>query len=175
MHKLLGRKKWIVAIAAAASFGCAGRAAERAGRTYEDLDFGWRFSMSASPIAMQPGFDDSGWRRVDVPHDWSIEGPFSQEYGDGNGFAPGGIAWYRRHFQMNPSERGNRVTLELDGVYDHAEVWLNGFLVGGRPYGYESFTCDLTPLLKFGADENVLAVRVDHSRIGDSRWYTGAG
>jgi beta-galactosidase len=171
MHNLLGRKKWIVAIAAAASLGCAAQAA----RSYEDFDFGWLFSLSGSPIAMQPKLDDSGWRQVNVPHDWSIEGPFSQEYGDGNGFAPGGIAWYRKHFKMNPADQGKRVTLELDGVYDHSEVWLNGYLVGGRPYGYESYTCDLTPLLKFGADENVLAVRVDHSRIGDSRWYTGAG
>ena len=124
---------------------------------------------------MLPKFDDSGWRRVNVPHDWSIEGPFSAEFGAGNGFAPGGIAWYRKHFRMDPTDEGKRVTLEMDGVYDHAEVWLNGFLVGGRPYGYESFTCELTPLLKFGDDENVLAVRVDHSRIGDSRWYTGAG
>ena len=171
MHNLLGRKKWIVAIAAAASLGCAAQAA----RSYEDFDFGWLFSLSGSPIAMQPKLDDSGWRQLNVPHDWSIEGPFSQEYGDGNGFAPGGIAWYRKHFKMNPADQGKRVTLELDGVYDHSEVWLNGYLVGGRPYGYESYTCDLTNLLKFGADENVLAVRVDHSRIGDSRWYTGAG
>jgi beta-galactosidase len=140
-----------------------------------DFDFDWRFSLSGPAAAMLPKFDDSGWRRVNVPHDWSIEGPFSAEFGAGNGFAPGGIAWYRKHFRMDPTDEGKRVTLEMDGVYDHAEVWLNGFLVGGRPYGYESFTCELTPLLKFGDDENVLAVRVDHSRIGDSRWYTGAG
>jgi len=144
-------------------------------RRYEDFDFGWRFSLSGPAAAMLPKFDDSGWRSVNLPHDWSVEGPFSAEYGAGNGFAPGGIGWYRRHFQMNPADRSKRVTLEIDGAYDHAEVWLNGYLVGGRPYGYESFTCDLTPLLKFGADENVLAVRVDHSRLGDSRWYTGAG
>jgi len=76
---------------------------------------------------------------------------------------------------MDAADQGKRVTLELDGVYDNSEVWLNGFFVGSRPYGFESYTCDLTPLLKFGDAENVLAVRVDHSRFADSRWYTGSG
>ena len=144
-------------------------------RVYVDLDFGWRFSLGGTPMAMQPNFDDSAWRQVNVPHDWSIEGPFSAECGSGNGYAPGGIAWYRRHFQMSSADQGKRVMLELDGAYDNAEVWLNGFRVGGRPYGFASFTCDLTHVLKFGPDENVLAVRVDHSRFADSRWYTGSG
>ena len=144
-------------------------------RAYVDFDFGWRFSVGESPMAMFPGFDDSAWRQVNVPHDWSIEGPFSADYGSGNGYAPGGVGWYRKHFKMDPANQGKLVTLELDGVYDNAEVWLNGFFVGRRPYGYESFTCDLTPLLKFGSEENVLAVRVDHSRFADSRWYTGSG
>jgi beta-galactosidase len=146
-----------------------------AARAYVDFDFGWRFSISESPMAMQPGFDDSAWRTVNVPHDWSIEGPFSPDYGSGNGFAPGGIAWYRKHFSMDAADQGRRVTLELDGVYDNSEVWLNGFFVGARPYGFESYACDLTPLLKFGGADNVLAVRVDHSRFADSRWYTGSG
>jgi len=142
-----------------------------------DLDFDedWRFSLSASPMAMQAKFDDSEWRQVNLPHDWSIEGPFSPNYGSGNGYAPGGVGWYRKHFKMNTSDKGKLATLELDGVYDNSEVWLNGFRVGGRPYGFESFTCDLTPFLKFGNQENVLAVRVDHSRFADSRWYTGSG
>jgi beta-galactosidase len=153
----------------------AAAAAAAPARTYVDLDFGWRFQLSESPMAMQPKFDDSAWRQVKVPHDWSVEGPFSPDYGSGNGYAPGGIAWYRRHFQMDASTQGKRVTLELDGVYDNAEVWLNGFYVGGRPYGFESFTCDLTPLLKYDGSDNVIAVRVDHSRFADSRWYTGSG
>jgi beta-galactosidase len=144
-------------------------------RTYTDFDFGWRFSVSDFPMAMQPKFDDSTWRQVNVPHDWSIEGPFSADYGSGNGYAPGGVGWYRKHFQMNAADKGKLVTLELDGVYDNSEVWLNGFRVGGRPNGFMSYTCDLTPVLKFGTDENVLAVRVDHSRFADSRWYTGSG
>jgi beta-galactosidase len=145
------------------------------GRAIVDFDPGWRFSLGASQAAMQSKFDDSAWRRVDVPHDWSIEGPFAADCGSGNGFAPGGIAWYRRHFQMPGADRGRLATLELDGVYDNAEVWLNGFFVGRRPYGFESFACDLTPFLKYGGEDNVLAVLVDHSRLADSRWYTGSG
>jgi len=144
-------------------------------RTYTDFDFGWRFSISESAMAMQPKFDDSAWPPVNLPHDWSIAGPFSPDYGSGNGYAPGGIAWYRKHFTMSPADQGKLVTLELDGVYDNSEVFLNGFFVGSRPYGFESYTCDLTPLLKFDGTDNVLAVRVDHSRYADSRWYTGSG
>ena len=144
-------------------------------RVYVNLDLGWRFSIGDAPTAMEPGFNDSGWRTVSIPHDWSVEGPFDPSLGSGNGFAPGGIAWYRRHFHMDPADAGKTVVAELDGVYDNAEVWLNGFLVGGRPYGFESFTCDLTHGLKFGDADNVLSVRVDHSRVADSRWYTGSG
>jgi beta-galactosidase len=126
-------------------------------------------------MAMQLKYDDGAWRPVDVPHDWSIEGPFNPAFASGTGFAPGGIGWYRRHLAVDGPASGRRVTLELDGVYDNAEVWLNGNYVGGRPYGFESFTCDLTPVLNYGGADNVLAIRVDHSRFSDSRWYTGSG
>jgi beta-galactosidase len=150
-------------------------AATSHGREYVSLDLGWHFRMGDPPTAMEPGFDDSGWRTVNVPHDWSIEGPFEPRWSSGNGFAPGGIAWYRRHFHLGMADTGKVVTAEFDGVYDNCEVWLNGFLVGGRPYGFESFTCDLTPVVRFGDTDNVLTVRVDHSRDADSRWYTGSG
>src|ERR1700689_4870231 len=94
-------------------------------REYVDFDLGWRFNPGESELAMQPAFDDSNWRRVDLPHDWSIEGPFEAGRGSENGFARGAIAWYRRHFLMKAADSGKTVTLELDGVYDNAEVWLN--------------------------------------------------
>ncbi len=144
-------------------------------RMVEDFDFDWRFSKGEFPSAAMPAFDDSGWRHVNVPHDWSIEGPFSADYGSGNGYAPGGLGWYRKHFQLDPDKKGMAVVIEFDGIYDYSEVWLNGVFVGARPYGYSSFAYDLTPYLKFGPDENVIAVRVDHSRYADSRWYTGSG
>jgi beta-galactosidase len=171
-------KPFAALILAAAAFCAAARAqspVSSPSRHIEDFDFGWRFSPGDFPMAMQPKYDDSGWRRVNVPHDWSIEGPFGAGYGSGNGYAPGGVGWYRRHFQLGEADKGGIATLELDGVYDNSEVWLNGFLVGGRPYGFASFACDLTPYLRFGAEDNVLAVRVDHSRFADSRWYTGSG
>ncbi len=144
-------------------------------RTVENFDFDWRFSKGDFPEAALPAFDDANWCRVNVPHDWSIEGPFSPDYGSGNGYAPGGLGWYRKHFQLDPAQKGRDVTIEFDGVYDYSEVWINGIFVGARPYGYSSFAYDLTPYLKFGAQENVIAVRADHSRFADSRWYTGSG
>jgi beta-galactosidase len=138
------------------------------------LDAGWRFSLSDASGAQLPAFDDSTWRVVDVPHDWSAEGPFVAENPSGNGYAPGGVGWYRKHFTPAANLAGKIAVIEFDGVYDHAEVWVNGQFVCGRPYGYSSFECPGSPYLKFGAD-NVVAVRVDHSRAADSRWYTGSG
>ncbi len=143
-------------------------------RVVINWDSGWRFGRSDSAIAMMSAFDDAGWRNVRVPHDWSNEEPFSSTYSSGNGYAAGGIAWYRKHFTIEPACEGKTVTVEFDGVYDYAEVWLNNQFVGARPYGYISFQLDLSRYLRFGA-ENVLAVRVDHSRSGDSRYYTGSG
>ncbi len=166
---------WVVAFVWAESLTAAQVPVASAARPYVDLDADWRFSKGDFATATTPTFDDSGWRPVNLPHDWSIEGPFGPEYGSGNGYAPGGIGWYRKHFTMEVTHRDKLVAIEFDGVYDHAEVWINGHFVGGRPYGYSSFQCDLTPLLKFGEQENVVAVRVDHSRFADSRWYTGSG
>ena len=108
-------------------------------RAYVDLNADWRFSRGDFATATGAAFDDSGWRRVNLPHDWSIEGPFGPEYGSGNGYAPGGIGWYRRHFTLDAADKDKLVAIEFDGVYDHAEVWINGHFVGGRPYGYSSF------------------------------------
>src|SRR5579862_5836895 len=146
-----------------------------ASRTIMDFDRDWKFSKGDFPAAMMPRFDDSNWRALNLPHDWGIEGPLGPEYASGTGFAPGGVGWYRKTFRLDPSAKTKLVTVEFEGIYNHAEVWINGHLVGGRPYGYTTFECDLTPHLKFGNGENVLAVRVDHSKFSDSRWYTGSG
>lgn len=144
-------------------------------RTQSGWDSDWLFSKSDPATAMAPLMDDSGWRRVRLPHDWSTEEPFRPEYGSGNGFAAGGVGWYRKHFRLSESSRGRAFTVEFDGVYANAQVWINGHYVGGRPFGYSSFAIELTPFLRFGQDDNVIAVRVDHSRYADSRWYTGSG
>lgn len=151
--------------------------ASAAVRTCQDFDSGWLFSKGDFVQAMMSAFDDSAWQPVTLPHDWSSDGPFSAEFASGNGYAPGGIGWYRKHFQLDANQKNTCVTLEFDGVYDYSEVWINGQYAGGRPYGFSSFQCDLTPFIKFGseASNNVVAVRVDHSRFADSRYYTGSG
>ncbi|HNY78392.1 MAG: glycoside hydrolase family 2 TIM barrel-domain containing protein [Sedimentisphaerales bacterium] len=140
-----------------------------------DFDFDWRFSKGDFATAMMPAFDDSAWRMLDVPHDWSVGGPFSADYASGSGYAPGGIGWYRKHFKLDAANRGKLVVIEFDGVYHNSEVWINGHFVGRRPCGYSSFQYNLTRHVKFADDENVIAVRVDHTKFADSRWYTGSG
>ena len=122
----------------------------------------------------QRNFDDQGWRQLDLPHDWGIEGPFKQEYPGETGKLPWwGVGWYRKHFSVSPQERGQRFYLDIDGAMAYATVWLNGKFVGGWPYGYASFELDLTPYVEYGAD-NVLAIRLDNPP-DSSRWYPGGG
>ncbi|HEV7395012.1 MAG TPA: beta galactosidase jelly roll domain-containing protein, partial [Pyrinomonadaceae bacterium] len=122
----------------------------------------------------QRDFDDSNWRKLDLPHDWGIEGPFRQEYPGDTGKLPWwGVAWYRKHFAVSSSDKGRQVSLEIDGAMAYATVWLNGHFVGGWPYGYASFALDLTPYLEFEGD-NVIAIRLDNPP-DSSRWYPGGG
>jgi beta-galactosidase len=139
-----------------------------------DFDFDWRFQLGDEPTAIHREFDDSGWQAVQLPHDWSIAGPFGPEHASGTGYAPGGVGWYRKRFTLDPALQGRQIAVEFDGAYQNAQVWINGQFVGSRPYGYSSFILDLTPRLDFKG-ENVLAVRVDHAKVADSRWYTGSG
>ena len=126
--------------------------------------------------AEAPSFADTAWRTVDLPHDWSIEGRPDKDNpsGAGGGFFPGGVGWYRKTFSAPAEWRGKRVSVEFDGVYKDATVYLNGHKLGTHPYGYTSFTFDLTADLNFTAP-NVLAVRVDNSAQPNSRWYSGSG
>ena len=122
----------------------------------------------------QTQFDDHGWRKLNLPHDWAIEGPFEQKYESPTGkLKYWGAVWYRKHFDIPATDTGRKLFLEIDGAMSFAEVWLNGQFVGGRPYGYASFEIDLTPFIKVGGD-NVLAIRLD-SPSESSRWYPGAG
>lgn len=143
------------------------------------VDFGrdWRFSLGDIPAACEPGFDDSGWRRLRLPHDWSIEGDFSRDHPatPGGGALPGGIGWYRKSFVLPEADSARLICIDFDGVYQNSEVWINGHYLGKRPYGYSSFRYELTPYLNYGDLTNVIAVRVDNSRQPNSRWYTGSG
>src|ERR1044072_6420257 len=119
-------------------------------------------------------FDDSAWRRLDLPHDWGIEGPFKQEYPGETGKRPWwGVGWYRKHFDVPASDKGKQLNLVIDGAMSYATVWLNGRFVGGWPYGYASFRLDLTPFVEYGK-ENVIAIRLDNPP-DSSRWYPGGG
>lgn len=139
------------------------------------MDFGWRFTLGDPPGAEKAAFDDSEWRALDVPHDWSIEGPWSKgnPSGSAGGYAPIGVGWYRKRFRLPQEFGGRRVLLDFDGVFNHSDVWINGQKVGHNENGYVGFECDLTPWIHPGRD-NVIAVRVDNLRQA-SRWYTGSG
>ncbi|MEM7799948.1 MAG: sugar-binding domain-containing protein [Chloroflexota bacterium] len=140
-----------------------------------DFNFNWRFALGDHDSAYLPDFDDSSWRRLRLPHDWSIEFPFDQENGDGaTGYLPGGIGWYRKRFELR-GDPDQQIFVLFDGVYNNCEIWCNGALVGENRYGYSPFWFDLTPYLNADISEQLLTVRVDRSRSVDSRWYTGSG
>ena len=141
-------------------------------RQRQNFDADWLFILADSTQMAQAEYNDSHWRKLDVPHDWAIEGDFyaGNPSGAGGGALPGGIGWYRKHFSL---EKIEKVFLEFDGVYMNSTVYVNGQKVGFRPYGYSSFEYDITPYVKEG--ENVVAVRVDNSDQPNSRWYSGCG
>lgn len=134
----------------------------------------WKFNLSDIKEGSSSTLDDSKWRKLDLPHDWSVEETLSPDKASCPGYLPGGIGWYRKSFTVPESEKSKKVFIYFEGVYNHSEVFINGVSVGKRPNGYISFMYDLTPYLKFG-QENLLSVRVDHSLERDSRWYSGSG
>jgi beta-galactosidase len=144
-------------------------------RLSENFDFDWKFFKGDKHGAEQPYFNDAEWRNLDLPHDWSIEGPFREGPGSmTSAHLPTGTGWYRKHFKIPGAYRKKEVIIEFDGVYQNSEVWINGRYLGKRPYGYISFYYDITPHLNFGG-ENVVAVRVDNSHQPNCRWYSGSG
>ena len=137
---------------------------------------GWKFWLGDEATASTVGFDDASWRKLTLPHDWSIEHDFDVKYPSGNdgGYVMTGIGWYRKSFLVPSNMVGKRLSLYFEGVYMNSEVFVNGQSVGKRPYGYSSFIYDITPYVKVG-EQNVVAVRVDNSKQRNCRWYTGAG
>ena len=153
----------------------------QAKNTREVLNFNqnWKFTLADSILnASTSVFDESKWRTLNLPHDWSIESDFGKEFpaSAGGGALPGGLGWYRKTFMMDKANKlqPKKVFIEFDGVYCNSEVWINGTLLGKRPNGYISFRYELTPYLKFGTT-NVIAVKVDNSKQPNSRWYSGSG
>ena len=134
----------------------------------------WKFTLSDVRNGESVDFNDSRWQNISLPHDWSVKGQLSPTLASCTGYLPGGIGWYRKTIDIPTDREGEKVYLYFEGVYNRSEVYLNGQLLGKRPNGYISFMYDATPYIKYG-EENVIAVRVDHSQYADSRWYTGSG
>ncbi len=151
-------------------------------RVYAQIGFGearninndWRFKKGDIKDAADTAINDSRWQRVDLPHDWSVKGQLSPTLASATGYLPAGVAWYRKKINISTDAKGKKIFLYFEGIYNRSEVFLNGHSLGKRPNGYISFSYDATPYINFGS-ENTLAIRVDHSRSADSRWYTGSG
>src|SRR5215831_5509862 len=168
---------WLTAIVLVMSCSATNTAANPRPDKTVSFNQDWRFHLGDVPDAKEASFDDSQWRQLNLPHDWSIEGAFDEKNpaGTGGGALPGGTGWYRKTFTVPASAKQKLLFIDFDGVYRNSEVWINGHNLGKRPYGYSSFEYELTPFLNFGSQENVIAVKVDNSQQPNSRWYSGSG
>jgi beta-galactosidase len=146
-------------------------------RKTECFNKNWKFIQNDVPNASETNFNDSTWRVLNLPHDWSIEGEFSEKHpaSAGGGALPGGVGWYRKTFTIPDTLKEKLIYIEFDGIYRNSEVWINGHYLGSRPYGYSSFRYELTPFLKYGNQKNLISVKVDNSKQPNSRWYSGSG
>jgi hypothetical protein len=134
----------------------------------------WKFILNDTLEAHNTTYNASKWQSINLPHDWSVKEQLSPTLASCTGYLPGGIGWYRQTLNIPQTKRGEKVYLYFEGVYNRSEVFINGHSLGKRPNGYISFAYDATPFVKYGAD-NIITVRVDHSRSADSRWYSGSG
>jgi beta-galactosidase len=168
--------------------------AQAAPRERLSLDQGWLFhqgDVATPPIkghgasynsakaggvtgAAATDFDDSGWRRLDLPHDWAVEGGFDANENISQGYRRRGIGWYRRYFPLPVTDRGRHVELQFDAIATHSTVWVNGIVVNRNWSGYNGRNIDITPYLRYGEDVNTIAVRVDADAM-EGWWYEGAG
>ena len=164
------------------------------GRECLSFDPGWRFNLGDIPFpivrghgatylnakagnasgAAAPAYDDTGWREVNLPHDWAVEQPFDKEANVSQGYRARGIGWYRKSFRLDSADKGKSLELQFDGVATHCTVWLNGTVVHRNWCGYTSFSIDLTPFARFGEELNTVAIRVD-AETQEGWWYEGAG
>lgn len=179
-------KKWrVLLLTFFCSLGAFGTYGQEARTVSFDSD--WRFKKDSLPGAECPTYRDTGWRKLDLPHDWSIEdlpnqqkgqvqGPFSKSVVSGRdgGFLVGGTAWYRKHFTRSKASSAKKIYIQFDGVYMNADVWINGHHLGNHPNGYTSFSYELTPYLHSAGQDNVIAVEVKNEGV-NSRWYSGSG
>ena len=167
------KKYYLVLLICAFLFSCS---TQDKIRDTADFTNNWKFYLGDDSIASGLGYDDSKWKALDLPHDWSIDADFSADNPatPGGGALPGGTGWYRKEFVVDKANEGKIIYIDFDGIYRESKVWINGHLLGERPNGYISFRYELTPYLRFG-EKNVIAVRVDNSQQPNSRWYSGSG
>jgi beta-galactosidase len=146
-------------------------------RSEIDFNNGWKFYLVDDSLAKEPSYNDTKWRKLSLPHDWSIESDFKRDFPatTQGGALPGGIGWYRKTFTLPSSAKNKNVSIEFDGVYKNSEVWINGHYLGKRPNGYIAFSYDLTEYILPTPQKNVIVVKVDNSQQPDSRWYSGSG
>ncbi|WP_437920390.1 sugar-binding domain-containing protein [Sphingobacterium sp. LRF_L2] len=140
----------------------------------EKLNADWRFHLGDTNGEDAKNNNDRSWRRVQLPHDWSVKYPLSPTLASATGYLPGGIAWYQKKLTIPEADKGKQLYLYFEGVYNRSEVFVNGKSIGKRPNGYISFGYDVTPYIQYGK-ENTISVKVDHTQSADSRWYTGSG
>ncbi len=140
----------------------------------EKINEDWKFILNDIENGEQSNLEADRWQNVDLPHDWSVRQQLSPTLASATGYLPGGIGWYRKTLLIPEEHARKKVYLYFEGVYNRSEVFVNGNSLGTRPNGYISFMYDATPFIKYG-EENLIAVRVDHSQSADSRWYTGSG
>jgi beta-galactosidase len=181
----------------ACNFAPATRAEGGAARERLSMDEGWRFHLGDIPMrplvghdmsynnakagnagvaweAAGPDYDDSAWRKLDLPHDWAVEGPFDPKANESEGYRPRGFGWYRRYLQLDERDKDKHFELQFDGIASHCTVWFNGTVVHRNFCGYNSFVIDITPFAKFGKSVNTIAIRVD-AEVQEGWWYEGAG
>lgn len=138
----------------------------------------WLFINNENSDAWKKDFDDSSWKKIKVPHDWSVEQSFEKRFSSGTGYLPGGIGWYRTKLSIKKlGDLNNKIIkIHFDGIYKNARVWINGYHMGLRPSGYASFYYDLTDILSYAQDDDlIISVRVERTELADSRWYNGNG
>ena len=189
-------------VAAFAALIAAELPAAEAIREQLSLDANWKFHLGDIPVDSFPGgqgvnlygpdityhgakagcvwgaaargYDDKGWQQVNLPHDWVVGQPFDEKALKQQGYRPRGIGWYRRTFKLDPSDRGKNLELQFDGVATHCTVYFNGSAVHHNFCGYTSFHIDVSPMARYGNDENTIAVRVDANAM-EGWWYEGGG
>ena len=161
-------KKWCIVLLFMTLCLCIAMQAQVSFGKSQKINEQWEFYLGDNPD------ENTRWRTLDLPHDWSVEGILNPSLAACTGYLPGGAAWYRKNIPVPENRRGEKIYLYFEGIQNHSEVYLNGRLLGKRPGGYVSFLYDMTPYLEYGKD-NLLTVRVDHSQYADSRWYSGSG